>query len=189
MLNILQSKMYALPKCILASNAFVTFCFAKMHLMPKCCVFCFAKNKDAALTFCLQNVRKRQNAFDAKMHFCVHFPLENVQRTFSKGKCSAEHFPKENVRKNAFDAKMHLMRTFCYTKCYKCIFASNAFYFVKCSASHFPKENVQHQQNVRIKCIFATHQQNVMLCFALQKYILASNTFSFGKCSAVQKCI
>ena len=150
MLNILQSKMYALPKCILASNAFVTFCFAKMHLMPKCCVFCFAKNKDAALTFCLQNVRKRQNAFDAKMH---------------------------------------LMRTFCYTKCYKCIFASNAFYFVKCSASHFPKENVQHQQNVRIKCIFATHQQNVMLCFALQKYILASNTFSFGKCSAVQKCI
>ena len=61
--NVQQNKMYA-------SNAFD----AKMHLMPKCCVFCFAKNKDAALTFCLQNVRKRQNAF---------------WRTFSKGKCSA----------------------------------------------------------------------------------------------------
>ena len=70
----------------------------QMHLMPKCCVFCFAKNKDAALTFCLQNVRKRQNAFDAKMHFGVHFPKENVQRTFSKGKCSA------TLCKNAFDA-------------------------------------------------------------------------------------
>ena len=74
---------------------------AKMHLMQKCCVFCFAKNKDATLTFCLQNVRKRQNAFDAKMHFGVHFPKENVQRTFSKGKCSA------TLCKNAFDAKMH----------------------------------------------------------------------------------
>ena len=61
------------------------------------------------------------NAFDAKMHFGVHFPKENVQQrcakmhfciTFSKGKCSASHFPKENVQlcKNAFDAKMHLMR-------------------------------------------------------------------------------
>ena len=114
-----------------------------MHLMQKCCVFCFAKNKDAALTFCLQNVRKRQNAF----WLC----------------------------KNAFDAKMHLMRTFCFALqkcicnilCYK-MYASNAFLqrvhftksnvqhhifqrkmfsitfdFVKCSASHFPKENVQ----------------------------------------------
>ena len=36
--------------------------------------------------FAKQNVT---NAFDAKMHFGVHFPKENVQRTFSKGKCSA----------------------------------------------------------------------------------------------------
>ena len=91
--------------------------------MQKCCVFCFAKNKDAALTFCLQNVRKRQNAFwrtfskgkcsaVQKCIFASHFPLENVQRTFSFGKCSAN----QNVRKRAaqktpntaFDAKMYL---------------------------------------------------------------------------------
>ena len=52
--------------------------------------------------FVTQNVT---NAFDAKMHFGVHFPKENVQRTFSFGKCSAvqkcifaSHFPKENVQ-------------------------------------------------------------------------------------------
>ena len=127
MLNIFQRKMFS---C------------AKMHLMPKCCVFCFAKNKDAALTFCLQNVRKRQNAFDAKMHFCnayiflwkmfscakmhlmqkcIFAQLNIFQRkmfsiTFSKGKCSASHFPKENVQlcKNAFDAKM-----LCFLLCKK----------------------------------------------------------------------
>ena len=38
------------------------------------------------------------NAFDAKMHFGVHFPKENVQRTFDFVKCSASHFPKENVQ-------------------------------------------------------------------------------------------
>ena len=85
------------------------------------------------------------------MHFGVHFPKENVQRTFSKGKCSAYIFQ----RKMFSCAKMHLMRTFCYTKCYKCIFATHhilrskmfsiTFYFVKCSASHFPKENVQQR--------------------------------------------
>ena len=88
---------FPLENVQLCKNAFdaillknVTNAFdAKMHLMQKCCVFCFAKNKDAALTFCLQNVRKRQNAF---------------WRTFSKGKCSA------TLCKNAFDAKMHLMQ-------------------------------------------------------------------------------
>ena len=124
-----------------------------MHLMPKCCVFCFAKNKDAALTFCLQNVRKRQNAFDAKMHFGVHFPKENVQRTSCSAyifqrKMFSVHFPKENVQlcKNAFDAKMH----FCvhFTKenvqhhILLCKMFSITFYFVKCSASHFVLLNI-----------------------------------------------
>ena len=78
-----------------------------MHLMR---TFCWCKNAfDAKMHFCnaKQNVT---NAFDAKMHlmrtfcytkcykcilavqkciFASHFPKENVQRTFSKGKCSA----------------------------------------------------------------------------------------------------
>ena len=108
---ILRSKMFSITfskgKCsaTLCKNAFD----AKMHLMQKCCVFCFAKNKDAALTFCLQKVRK---AFDAKMHLmqkCI-FATQRV------------HFPKENVQQRC--AKMH----FCIT-----------FSFVKCSASHFTK--------------------------------------------------
>ena len=63
----------------------------QMHLMQKC-IFAtrtFSKGKCSAN----QNVRKRQNAFDAKMHFGVHFPKENVQRTFYFVKCSASHFP------------------------------------------------------------------------------------------------
>ena len=114
--NAFDAEHFPLENVQLCKNAFD----AKMHLMQKCCVFCFAKNKDATLTFCLQNVRKRQNAFwlcknafDAKMHFgnASHFPKENVQHhifqrkmfsiTFSKGKCSATqcvHFPKENVQ-------------------------------------------------------------------------------------------
>ena len=131
-----------------------TFCFAehfplenvrvaKMHFCIKCI---FASNAFLHQ----QNVT---NAFDAKMHFCnayilrsqmfsitfskvkcsaSHFPKENVQRTFSKGKCSA----KQNVT-NAFDAKMHLMQ--------KCILATQRNAVQKCIfASHFPKENVQH---------------------------------------------
>ena len=118
------------------------------------------------------------------MHFCnatrtfyevkcsaSHFPKENVQQNkmlqmhlmLPLHFVGAEHFPKENVQlcKNAFDAKMHLMqkcifatqrcakmhlmRTFCNTKCYKCIFATHhilrskmfsiTFDFVKCSAT------------------------------------------------------
>ena len=80
-LNIFLWKMYALQKCIFASNAFVTFCVTKcthqMHFGIKCT---FASN--AFVTFC----------------FAEHFPLENVQRTFYEVKCSASHFPKENVQ-------------------------------------------------------------------------------------------
>ena len=132
----------------LCKNAFD----AKMHLMcQKCiwCIKCILASQNAflhqmhlmLLTFCLQNVRKRQNAF---------------WRTFSKGKCSA------TLCKNAFDAKMHLMRcqnAFLHQMHFgnayillckmfsitfsNCKMFSITFYFVKCSASHFPKENVQ----------------------------------------------
>ena len=125
----LQNKMlqmHLMQKCIFATRTFSKgkcsayifqrkmFSCAKMHLMQKCCVFCFAKNKDATLTFCwCKNAFLQTKMLESgKMHlmqkcifayiflwkmFSVHFPLENVQRTFSKGKCSAP------------------------TKCYKCI--------------------------------------------------------------------
>ena len=141
-----------------------TFCFAKMHLMQKCI---FATHQ--------QNVT---NAFDAKMHLML--PLHFVYKMLESGKMHfCVHFPKENVQlcKNAFDAKMHFCVHFPKENVQHHIFQrkmfSITFSFGKCSASHFPKENVQHQQNV-------------MLCFALLcfakihfciKYIFASNTF------------
>ena len=100
----------------------VFFALQKTKAVQKCCVFCFAKNKDAYILFCKnafdayilfcknaflhqQNVT---NAFDAKMHFCVHFPLENVQRTFSFGKCSAYIFQRKMFSTNKM-LQMHLM--------------------------------------------------------------------------------
>ena len=61
------------------------------------------------------------------------------------------HSKKERQCKNVFDAKMYLMRTFCF-------------------ASHFPKENVQHQQNVTNafwlckNAVFFALQKTKMLC-------------------------
>ena len=106
------------------------------------------------------------------MHFGVHFPKENVQRTFSKGKCSAYiflwkmfsvHFPLENVQHqqnvtNAFDAKMHLMR------------CKNAFL---------------HQMHLMPKCILAYIFQRKMFSVHFPKENV-QRTFSFGKCSANQ---
>ena len=180
-----------------------TFCFAKMH-------FCINKMLQMHLmrTFCNTKCYKCiwcKNAFDAKMHFGVHFPKENVQqrcakmhlmqkciwcknafdakmhfgnatRTFSFVKCSASHFTKSNVQHHIFQrkmfscAKMHLMRTFCNTKCYKCIWCvhfvtqnvTNAFDAKMHFGVHFPKENVQ--------------QRCAKMHFGI--------TFSFGKCSA-----
>ena len=135
-------------KCIFASNAFLQtkmlesgkmLCFLlckkqrlcvalrcqnafwhQMHFGIKCI---FASNAfDATLTFCWC-----KNAFDAyillhkmlQMHFCVHFPKENVQQTkmLESGKMHfGVHFPKENVQHHIFQRKM-----FSKTKCYKCI--------------------------------------------------------------------
>ena len=155
-----------------AFDAKMHFGCAKMHLMQKCI---FAQHhillcKMFSITFCWC-----KNAFDAKMHFgCAKMHLmqkcifayilrsKMFSITFSKGKCSAKqnvtnafdalqkyifasHFVTQNVT-NAFDAKMHLMRTFCNTKCYKCIWCQNAFWLCKnafdakmhfCTASHF----------------------------------------------------
>ena len=133
--NILCYKMYA-------SNAFLH----SVHLtLQKCCVFCFAKNKDAE-----------------------HFPKENVQH--HKGaKCSAKskktkHSKKHSSTKNTkhsstksifVPTRPFWLRPIGRRRNIKCIFPlSNillcwTFSFGKCDAEHFTKENVQHQQNVR----------------------------------------
>ena len=160
--------------------------------------------------FVTQNVT---NAFDAlqKYIFASHFVTQNVTnaflRTFYEVKCSASHFPKENVQQNkmlqmhlmlcknifdalqkcifasnAFDAKMHLMQ--------KCIFATRTFSKGKCSAvqkcifaSHFPLENVQHHILLVQKCILAYIFQRKM--FSCAKMHLM-RTFCNTKC---YKCI
>ena len=91
----------------------------------------------------------------------------------------ASHFPKENVQQRC--AKTHLMQ--------KCIWCKNAFlqritfYEVKCSASHFPKENVQ-QNKMWCKNVFDA-KMHFGVHFPKEN---VQRTFSFGKCSAVQKC-
>ena len=170
MLNILQRKMFSI-KCIWCKNAFD----AKMHLMPKCIfayifqrkMFSWCKNAfDAKIIWC-------QNAFDAKMHFC-----KRKQRTFSFLKCSASHFPLENVQlcKNAFDAKMHLMP--------KCIWCKNAFlqrnaYILLCKmfSITFSKGKCSANQNVR-------KRQN-----AFDAYILFCKNAFDAKMHLMQKCI
>ena len=103
--------------------------------MQKCCVFCFAKNKDAYILLVQKCIFAKQNvtnAFDAKMHFGVHFPKENVQRTFSKGKCSAYIF----LWKMFSCAKMHLMLP---AKAAKCILATHHIFQRKMFSITFSK--------------------------------------------------
>ena len=88
------------------------------------------------------------------MHFC------NATRTFYEVKCSASHFPKENVQHHIFQRKMF----------------SITFSKGKCSASHFPKENVQHQQNVRVAPNTFLHSNTIAVgtgnCEELNKKIV-----------------
>ena len=71
--------------------------------------------------------------FQRKM-FSIHFPKENVQRTFSKGKCSAVQKccvfcfakNKDAVQKCIFASHFVLQKCiFASTKCYKCILATH----------------------------------------------------------------
>ena len=131
-----------------------------MYLMQKCCVFCFAKNKDAALTFCWCWT------FSFGKCDAEHFPLENVQHhillckmfsiTFYFVKCSA----KQNVT-NAFDAKMHLMLPLHFV--YKMLESGKMHFGNATQRVHFTKSNVQH---------------HIFLCK------MFSITFSNVKCSA-----
>ena len=99
----------ALQKCIWCRNAvFGVFCAARFL------TFCFAE--DFPLENVMLNILQRKmwcwrfsfGKCDAKMHFCTaeHFPKENVRWTFSFGKCT----PKCILASNAFV-------TFCVTKC------------------------------------------------------------------------
>ena len=148
----------ALQKCIFASNAFdAARESGKMH---------FCKTKCYKCIWCCP--RKRQNAFWQR----VHFPLENVQHhilrskmfsiTFSFGKCSAPTKCYKCIfTSNAF---LHSQNAFCrfltfWFALQKCIWCKNAF-----DAEHFPKENVQHQQNVRAASLFFAKQKTQHFC-------------------------
>ena len=67
--NAFDAKMHLMPKYILATqrNATRTFSKGKCSAVQKCCVFCFAKNKDAYILFCNIFLWKMY----AKMHFCI----------------------------------------------------------------------------------------------------------------------
>ena len=126
-----------------------------------------------------------KNAFLHQMHFGVHFPKENVQRTFSFGKCSA-------VQKCC---------VFCFAKnkdavqkciLQKCIFATHfCFCVAKMHGIAFlHQQNVTNAFDALQKYIFASHfvlQKcicNILLMqkciFALQKYIFAKHQMHFG---------
>ena len=165
---------FVLQKCIFASTKCYKciWCCAKMHF---CITFCFAK----------------MHLIASKMHFGVHFPLENVQRTFSKGKCSA---PTKCYKCIWCCAKMHFCITFCNTKCYKCIWCKNAFWLCKNAFLHhiFQRKMFSNAVQKRIwcvhfvlqKCIFAsTKCYKCIWCFAKMHFCI---TFCNTKC---YKCI
>ena len=137
-------------------------------------------------------------------------------RTFSFGKCSASHFPKENVQqrcakmhlmrcKNAFLHQMHLMqkcilayifqrKMFSCAKMHlmqKCIFATHHIFQRKmfsCAKMHLMRCKNAFVTFCYTKC---THQMHLMpkciLAYIFQRKMF-SITFSKGKCSAPTKC-
>ena len=121
-------------------------CVAKMHLMQKCI---FAQ-RCVALPKCIL----ASNAFDAKMHFCnastkcykcilayifqrKMFSNAYILRskmfsiTFYEVKCSASHFPKENVQHHILRSQMFSI-TFSKGKCS----TSNVVFFAKQKTKH-----------------------------------------------------
>ena len=174
----------AVQKCIWCKNAFLrTFSFGKcsashfpkenvqqnkmlqMHLMQKCIWCCPYILLVQKCIFANQNVRKRQNAFDAKMHFCNAYIFQR--------KMFSVHFPKENVQlcKNAvfFALQKTKMRTFCWCKN---AFDAKMLCFLLCK-----KQRCYPYILLVQKCIFAN--QNVR-----KRQNAFWRTFSKGKCSA-----
>ena len=172
--NAFDAKMHLMPKCIWCQNAFdakmhfgnatqrnATLCKnafdAKMHLMR---TFCYTKCYKCI--WCQNAFWLCKNAFLHHIFQRKMFSNAYILRskmfsiTFYEGKCSASHFPKENVQHHILRSQMFSI-TFSKGKCSAKQNVTNAFLhsitfdFVKCSASHFPKENVQQ----RTKYIFA----------------------------------
>ena len=165
-------------KCILASNAFVTFCDA----LPKC--IC---NILCCWTFSF-----------GKCSIAEHFPLENVMlnilqsKMYALQKCICNILCNKMYASNAFDAYILLHKmytnaflhswTFSFGKCSapaKCKGTAKAekrcvFCFAKNKDVCFLlcKNTFLHQIHFCIKCIFALH-----LFFACAKNTAASNTF------------
>ena len=147
-----------------------------------------------------------------KMHFGVHFPKENVQRTFSKGKCSAYIFQRKMFsktkcykcifayifqRKMFSCAKMHLMRTFCFAKMHlmqKCIWCKNAFLrtfsFGKCSAYILRSKMFSINKMLQMHLMLPLHFVYKMLESGKMHFGVhfpkenVQRTFDFVKCSA-----
>ena len=173
--NVRIKCIFAQPKCILASNAFVTFCFAEHfpleNVMPKC-IFAQPKCILASNAF-LHSLCFLQS----KKHSIL--PLSNILVcwTFSFGKCDAEHFPLEMYVAKMHFCKMHFCNAFilaqltCTPKCIAV--CKNAFD----AKMHFC--NAPTKCKGSIKCIFASNAF-VTFCWCW--------TFSKGKCSAPTKC-
>ena len=95
--------------------------YAKMYLMRTFC-WCVALQKCICNILCnkMLQMHLMQKCIFAYIFlwkmFSVHFPLENVQRTFSKGKCSAN----QNVRKRQNAVFFALQKT-------KAVRCKNAF--------------------------------------------------------------
>ena len=150
----LQNYIFASHFVLRWKNAFVTFCYTKcthqMHLMLP-----------------LHFVYKMLES--GKMHFGVHFPKENVQRTFYEVKCSASHFPKENVQHHIFQRKMF-------------------------STSNVRKQNVSlfwRSKNIVAKMLFCYNCSKnavfgVFLLFALRTFYWCKNTFLQSQMYATQ---
>ena len=102
--------------------------------MQKCCVWCF---------LCCPYILLVLNIFLWKM--------------FSKTKCDAEHFTKENVMLNIFLWKMYALLNIFLWKMY-----AKMHFGIKCICNILLMQKcIFAKQNVRIKCIFAAI---VLLC-------------------------
>ena len=129
----------------------------KMHLMR---TFCFAEH------FPLENVR--QNAFWHQMHFCINKMLQ----MHLMPKCILAYIFQ---RKMFSCAKMHLMRTFCYTKCYKCIFATHHIFQRKMFSC------------AKMLCFLLCKKQRCVHFVLLNIFLW--KMFSCAKMHLMQKCI
>ena len=198
-LNIFLWKMYALQKCIFASNAFCRFL-----------TFCKQNVRAASLFFAKQKTQHfgikcifASNAFLHQMHFCnapakckgtakaekccvfCFAKSKKTKHSKKQRQCvhfvGAEHLPKENVQQS----KMLQMLCFLLCKKQRCrnVFGAEMYLVQKCI---WCRNVFDAKMHFCIKCIFAS---NAFLCtFSFGKCTLCKNIFD-AKMHLVQKCI